>query len=136
MQRWLDHYFLADNFVRQAGYLKLHLQRLEAGGGNSLSELEELMALVDDLQRLVSLTNSAWGRGKGQDLVPGYTQLMDKVGHSTLLGPDLEQDLESQAATLQQSFRDQWIVQTGSRANLRSEEGRVGKEGVRTGRTR
>src|SRR3546814_7127594 len=72
---------------------------------------------------LVSLTNSAWGRGKGQDLVPGYTQLMDKVGHSTLLGPDLEQDLESQAAKLQQSFRDQWIVQTGSRDNLLVQQG-------------
>ncbi|WP_448632684.1 MULTISPECIES: type VI secretion system protein [Pseudomonas fluorescens group] len=123
MQRWLDHYFLADNFVRQAGYLKLHLQRLEAGGGNSLSELEDLMALIDDLQTLVSLTNAAWGRGKGQDLVPGYTQLMDKVGHSTLLGPDIEQDLESQAAKLQQSFRDQWIVQAGSRDNLLVQQG-------------
>lgn len=123
MQRWLDHYFLADNFVRQAGYLKLHLRRLEAGSGNSLSELEDLMALIDDLQTLVSLTNSAWGRGKGQDLVPGYTQMMDKVSHSTLLGPDIEQDLESQAAKLQQSFRDQWIVQTGSRDNLLVQQG-------------
>ncbi|UQI33572.1 type VI secretion system protein ImpL [Pseudomonas bijieensis] len=123
MQRWLDHYFLADNFVRQAGYLKLHLQRLEAGSGNSLNELEDLMALIDDLQTLVSLTNSAWGRGKGQDLVPGYTQMMDKVSHSTLLGPDIEQDLESQAAKLQQSFRDQWIVQTGSRDNLLVQQG-------------
>ncbi|WP_053157192.1 type VI secretion protein IcmF/TssM N-terminal domain-containing protein [Pseudomonas sp. Pf153] len=123
MQRWLDHYFLADNFVRQAGYLKLHLQRLEAGGGNSLGELEDLMALVDDLQSLVSLTNAAWGRGKGQDLVPGYTQLMDKVSHSTLLGPELEQDLESRAAKLQQSFRDQWIVQSGSRDNLLVQQG-------------
>ncbi|WHS57966.1 type VI secretion protein IcmF/TssM N-terminal domain-containing protein [Pseudomonas sp. G2-4] len=123
MQRWLDHYFLADNFVRQAGYLKLHLQRLEAGSGNSLSELEDLMALIDDLQTLVSLTNSAWGRGKGQDLVPGYTQMMDKVSHSSLLGPDIEQDLESQAAKLQQSFRDQWIVQSGSRDNLLVQQG-------------
>ncbi|ROM75659.1 type VI secretion system protein ImpL [Pseudomonas brassicacearum] len=123
MQRWLDHYFLADNFVRQAGYLKLHLQRLESGSGNSLSELEDLMALIDDLQTLVSLTNSAWGRGKGQDLVPGYSQMMDKVSHSTLLGPDIEQDLESQAAKLQQSFRDQWIVQSGSRDNLLVQQG-------------
>ncbi|SDB13837.1 type VI secretion system protein ImpL [Pseudomonas sp. NFACC23-1] len=123
MQRWLDHYFLADNFVRQAGYLKLHLQRLEAGSGNSLSELEDLMALIDDLQTLVSLTNSAWGRGKGQDLVPGYSQMLDKVSHSTLLGPDIEQDLQSQAAKLQQSFRDQWIVQTGSRDNLLVQQG-------------
>ncbi|WP_434630273.1 type VI secretion system protein ImpL [Pseudomonas sp. Z1-29] len=123
MQRWLDHYFLADNFVRQAGYLKLHLQGLEAGSGNSLSELEDLMALIDDLQTLVSLTNSAWGRGKGQDLVPGYTQMLDKVSHSTLLGPDITQDLESQAAKLQQSFRDQWIVQSGSRDNLLVQQG-------------
>ena len=123
MQRWLDHYFLADNFVRQAGYLKLHLQRLEAGSGNSLSELEDLTALIDDLQTLVSLTNSAWGRGKGQDLVPGYTQMLDKVSHSTLLGPDITQDLESQAAKLQQSFRDQWIVQSGSRDNLLVQQG-------------
>ncbi|SFX82783.1 type VI secretion system protein ImpL [Pseudomonas sp. NFACC49-2] len=123
MQRWLDHYFLADNFVRQAGYLKLHLQRLEAGGGNSLSELEDLMALIDDLQTLVSLTNAAWSRGKGQDLVPGYSQLMDKVSHSALLGPQLEQDLQSQAAKLQQSFRDQWIVQSGSRDNLLVQQG-------------
>lgn len=123
MQRWLDHYFLADNFVRQAGYLKLHLQRLEAGSGNSLSELEDLMALIDDLQTLVSLTNSAWGRGKGQDLVPGYSQMLDKVSHSALLGPDIEQDLESQATKLQQSFRDQWIVQTGSRDNLLVQQG-------------
>ena len=123
MQRWLDHYFLADNFVRQAGYLKLHLQRLEAGSGNSLSELEDLTALIDDLQTLVSLTNSAWGRGKGQDLVPGYTQMLDKVSHSTLLGPDITQDLESQAAKLQQNFRDQWIVQSGSRDNLLVQQG-------------
>ncbi len=123
MQRWLDHYFLADNFVRQAGYLKLHLQQLEAGSGNSLSELEDLMALIDDLQTLVSLTTSAWGRGKGQDLVPGYSQMLDKVSHSALLGPDIEQDLESQAAKLQQSFRDQWIVQTGSRDNLLVQQG-------------
>jgi len=101
----------------------LHLQGLEAGSGNSLSELEDLMALIDDLQTLVSLTNSAWGRGKGQDLVPGYTQMLDKVSHSTLLGPDITQDLESQAAKLQQSFRDQWIVQSGSRDNLLVQQG-------------
>ncbi|QQZ44389.1 type VI secretion system protein ImpL [Pseudomonas sp. SK3(2021)] len=123
MERWLDQYFLADNFVRQAGYLKLHLERLEAGGGNSLTELEDLRALIDDLQALIGLTNSAWGRGKGQDLVPGYTELMGKVRQSSLLGPQVEQGLELQAAKLQQSFRDQWIVQAGSRGNLLVQQG-------------
>ncbi|MFJ2363154.1 type VI secretion system protein [Pseudomonas sp. NPDC087697] len=123
MERWLDQYFLADNFVRQAGYLKLHLERLESGSGNSLSELEDLRALIDDLQALIGLTNSAWGRGKGQDLVPGYRELMDKVRQSTLLGPQLEQQLDMQASKLQQSFRDQWIAQAGSRGNLLVQQG-------------
>lgn len=123
MERWLDQYFLADNFVRQAGYLKLHLERLESGSGNSLSELEDLRALIDDLQALIGLTNSAWGRGKGQDLVPGYRELMDKVRQSALLGPQLEQQLDMQASKLQQSFRDQWIAQAGSRGNLLVQQG-------------
>ncbi|MHC8381691.1 type VI secretion system protein [Pseudomonas sp. LB3P14] len=123
MERWLDQYFLADNFVRQAGYLRLHLERLEAGSGNSLTELEDLRALIDDLQALIGLTNSAWSRGKGQDLVPGYRELMDKVRQSTLLGPQVEQQLDQQASKLQQSFRDQWIAQVGSRGNLLVQQG-------------
>ncbi|MGF6090214.1 type VI secretion system protein [Pseudomonas sp. 18173] len=123
MERWLDQYFLADNFVRQAGYLKLHLERLEAGSGNSLAELEDLRALIDDLQALIGLTNSAWSRGKGQDLVPGYREMMDKVRQSSLLGPQVEQQLDQQASRLQQSFRDQWIAQAGARGNLLVQQG-------------
>jgi len=123
MERWLDQYFLADNFVRQAGYLKLHLERLEAGSGNSLTELEDLRALIDDLQALVGLTNSAWSRGKGQDLVPGYREMMDKVRQSSLLGLQVEQQLDQQASKLQQSFRDQWIAQAGARGNLLVQQG-------------
>jgi len=123
MERWLDQYFLADNFVRQAGYLRLHLQRLEAGGGNSLPELEDFRGLVDDLQAQISLTNSAWGRGKGQDLVPGYRDMMNKVRQSALLGPAVEQRLDLQATNLQQRFRDQWIAQLGARGNLLAQQG-------------
>lgn len=123
MERWLDQYFLADNFVRQAGYLKLHLERLESGSGNSLTELEDLHGLINDLQALIGLTNSAWGRGKGQDLVPGYRDLLDKVRQSAMFGPAVEERLELQAAKLQQSFRDQWIAQAGSRDNLLVQQG-------------
>lgn len=118
MQRWLDQYFLADNFVSKAGYLKSHLDQLQAGNGNSLTELEELTALVDDLQAAIAMTNSTWSRGKGQELVPGYRDFLGKVSKSTLLGAQVEQDLEAQATRLQQSFRDQWIAQVGSRDNL------------------
>lgn len=123
MERWLDQYFLADNFVRQAGYLKLHLERLEAGSGNSLTELEDLRALIDDLQALIGLTNSAWSRGKGQDLVPGYREMMDKVRQSSLLGQQVEQQLDQYASKLQHSFRDQWIAQAGARGNLLVQQG-------------
>ncbi|MFJ2321076.1 type VI secretion system protein [Pseudomonas sp. NPDC087817] len=123
MQRWLDQYFLAENFVSKAGYLKLHLERLEAGSGNSLTELEDLRALIDDLQAAVALTNSTWSRGKGQELVPGYREFLDKVRKSTLLGPVVEQQLDQQAGKLQQSFRDQWIAQVGSRGNLLIQQG-------------
>jgi type VI secretion system protein ImpL len=123
MERWLDQYFLADNFVSKAGYLKLHLEQLEAGSGNSLSELEDLRALIDDLQAAIALTNSTWSRGKGQELVPGYRDFLDKVRKSSLLGPAVEQQLDAQASKLQQSFRDQWIAQVGSRGNLLVQQG-------------
>lgn len=123
MERWLDQYFLADNFVSKAGYLKLHLEQLEAGSGNSLTELEDLRALIDDLQAAIALTNSTWSRGKGQELVPGYREFLDKVHKSILLGPAVEQQLEAQASKLQQSFRDQWIAQVGSRGNLLIQQG-------------
>ncbi|MHB2138511.1 type VI secretion system protein [Pseudomonas monsensis] len=123
MERWLDQYFLADNFVSKAGYLKLHLEQLEAGSGNSLTELEDLRALIDGLQAAIALTNSTWSRGKGQELVPGYREFLDKVHKSILLGPAVEQQLEAQASKLQQSFRDQWIAQVGSRGNLLIQQG-------------
>ncbi|WP_248744889.1 type VI secretion protein IcmF/TssM N-terminal domain-containing protein [Pseudomonas sp. MWU12-2037] len=123
MGRWLDQYFLAENFVRQAGYLKLHLEQLESGALNSPADLEDLKAMIDDLQTVVSQTNSAWSRGKGQDLVPGYSALMDKVRQSALLGTPLEQSLEDQVTQLQQSFRDQWIAKAGSRGNLLTQQG-------------
>jgi type VI secretion system protein ImpL len=123
MQRWLDQYFLADNFVSKAGYLRLHLGQLEAGSGNSLAELEELQGLIEDLQAAIALTNSAWSRGKGQELVPGYGDFLQKVRKSSLLGPAVEQQLDTQASKLQQSFRDQWIAQVGSRDNLLVQQG-------------
>ncbi|TBW36690.1 type VI secretion system protein ImpL [Azotobacter chroococcum] len=118
MQLWLTQYFLAENFVRPAGYLKIHLQKLKAGYGNSLRELEEVGGLIDNLQDLVALTNAAWGRGNGRDLVPGYEALLDSARQSTLLGPTVVQAVDLEASRLQKSFRDQWIAQAGSRDNL------------------
>ncbi|EIK95427.1 type VI secretion protein IcmF [Pseudomonas sp. M47T1] len=123
MQSWLDQYFLADNFVRPAGYLKLHLGRLAAGSEGSLKDLEDIDALIDNLQNRVDATNAAWGHGKAGELVSGYQALLGKVRDNVMFGPSLADSLDSQAASLQQRFRDQWIARDGSRDNLLTQTG-------------
>ncbi len=118
MKLWLTQYFLADNFVRPAGYLKLHLDILQAGQGNSLAELEEINAQVDDLESLLALTNSSWSHSNGEELVSGYRQLLETVRQSSLLGATVEQNLNSEASRLRRDFHGQWIASVGSRSNL------------------
>ncbi|MNQ27865.1 hypothetical protein D3C85_411320 [compost metagenome] len=118
MKLWLTQYFLADNFVRPAGYLKLHLGNLQAGQGNSLVELEEINSLVDNLEDLIALTNSAWSHSNAEELVPGYRHLMESVRQSSLLGPTVEQNLNDEAGRLRKGFHSQWIANPGSSANL------------------
>lgn len=123
MQSWLDQYFLADNFVRPAGYLKLHLGRLEAGSEGSLKDLEDISALIDSLQNRVDATNAAWGHGKAGELVSGYQALLGKIRDNVMLGAPVADTLDGQAASLQQRFRDQWIARDGSRDNLLTQQG-------------
>ncbi|MFJ4142857.1 type VI secretion system protein [Pseudomonas sp. NPDC089734] len=123
MEKWLVQYYRADNFITAAGYLKLHLERLESSTDNSLEELERIKALIDDLQAVIDLTNATWSRGKGQELVPGYLALMDSVRQSKLLGPQVAQALENQAAQLQHSFKGQWIAQGASSNSLLIQSG-------------
>ncbi|MDH4584389.1 type VI secretion system protein ImpL [Pseudomonas sp. BN415] len=118
MKLWLTQYFLADNFVRPAGYLKLHLGNLQAGQGNTLAELEEINSLIDNLEDLLALTNSAWSHSNGEELVPGYRNLMETVRQSSLLGPVMEQNLNTEAIRLRKGFHGQWIADAGTSANL------------------
>lgn len=118
MQLWLVQYSLGDNFVQPAGYLRDHVDKLRGGYGNSLQELEDVSALVADLRGLIALTNATWSRSSGRDLVPGYRALLDDASKSTLLGPDQQQAVESQANRLQNTFRDQWVAQAGTDDNL------------------
>ena len=118
MQLWLVQYSLGDNVVQSAGYLRAHTEQLRAGYGNSLKELEEVSGLIEDLQNVVALTNAAWSRSNGRDLVPGYRAMLEDVGKSQLLGPTVQQSVEAQASRLQSSFRDQWVAQAGGSNNL------------------
>lgn len=118
MGLWLGQYFLADNFVRPAGFLRLHLERLRANQGNSLADLEETDALIGSLSNMVELTNAAWSHGSAQELVPGYRALLDDVHRSYLLGPEVEAAVSAEADKLQRAFHDQWIAAAGSRDYL------------------
>ncbi|WP_024658999.1 type VI secretion protein IcmF/TssM N-terminal domain-containing protein [Pseudomonas syringae USA007] len=118
MDKWLGQYFRADGFIASAGYLRLHLQRLESSADTSLEEIERINDLIDDLQAVVDMTNSIWSRGKGQDLVQGYQALLEAVRQSSLLGAPVAPRLETQAAQLQYSFKDQWVSQDAASNSL------------------
>lgn len=118
MSLWLDQFFLSDNFVRPAGFLRLRLNELKARQGNSAEELEEVDALIDSLRNMVELTNAAWSHGNAQEIVPGYRAMLDDVRQTYLLGPGVEASVVSQASKLQRAFHDQWIAAAGSRDNL------------------
>lgn len=118
MKLWLTQYFLAGNFVRPAGYLKLHLADLKSERSGSLDKLEEISGLIGYLEDLIVLTNSAWSHGNSEELVPGYRNLMDSVRQSSLLGPTVEASLIGEAERLRKGFHSQWIESAGSRDNL------------------
>ncbi|MDU9389024.1 type VI secretion system protein [Pseudomonas sp. zfem002] len=118
METWLGHYFRTDGYVTSAGYLKLYLDRLENGSGQTLRELEHMDALIEDLQASIDLTNATWSRGKGQDLVAGYGEMLEKVRQSKLLGPAIADETERVAEQLQYRFKDQWVAQGGASKQL------------------
>lgn len=118
MKFWLAQYFLAGNFVTPAGYLKRYLSDLEYGRDTSLKKLEEINALIGNLEDLIVLTNSAWSYGSGEELVPGYRDLMNDVKQSRLLGPTVEASVMLEAEQLRKTFHTQWIEGAASRDNL------------------
>ncbi|MGA4532087.1 type VI secretion system protein [Ectopseudomonas chengduensis] len=118
MKFWLAQYFLAGNFVTPAGYLKRNLNDLEYGRDTSLNKLEEINSLIGHLEDLIILTNSAWSHSSGEELVPGYRDLMNDVKQSRLLGPSVEASVTLEAEQLRKGFHSQWIEGAASRDNL------------------
>ncbi|PTS84371.1 type VI secretion system protein ImpL [Pseudomonas sp. HMWF032] len=118
MKYWLAQYFLADNFVKPAGYLKRYLSDMEGGRDITLNRLEEINAYIAYLEDLIVLTNSAWSHGNNDELTPGYRALMEDVRQSSLLGPATADALDQQAKKLRQDFHTQWIEHTASRGSL------------------
>ncbi|KTT04968.1 hypothetical protein SB14R_02695 [Pseudomonas oryzihabitans] len=123
MRLWLDHFFGADDFASIAGYVASGLQNLQTGQRMSLQDLEDLKANIDELRRLVELTNVAWQQTTGKELVPGYQELLAQAAQTTLIGPDVVDQVDHYAQALKRTFRDRWIGQQSTRVGVLSEQG-------------
>ncbi|MEO4049220.1 type VI secretion system protein [Pseudomonas sp. CAU 1711] len=109
MQQWLDQLFADADFTGTASEIKRHLQLLENGQRNSILELEELSLDIDRMGRLVSALNLAWGRGSGDDLVPGYTDMLEAAGKNGLIGQQAVAQVKAHASRLRNIFSRQWL---------------------------
>jgi len=123
MRLWLDRFFGTDDFASSAGYVVSSLQNLQSGQRLSLQELEDLNANIDELRRLVELTNVAWQQSSGKDLVPGYQELLEQAREARLIGPQVVDQIDHYAQALKRTFRDRWIGQQSTRIGVLTEQG-------------
>lgn len=122
MRLWLDRFYGTDDFASIAGYVASGLQNLQTGQRMSLQDLEDLDANIDELRRLVELTNVAWQQSTGKELVPGYQELLERARETSLIGPDVVDQVDQYAQSLKRTFRDRWIGQQSSRVGVLSEQ--------------
>lgn len=122
MRLWLDRFFGTDDFASIAGYVASGLQNLQTGQRMNLQDLEDLDANIDELRRLVELTNVAWQQTTGKELVPGYQELLEHARETTLIGPNVVDQVDHYAQTLKRTFRDRWIGQQSTRVGVLAEQ--------------
>ncbi|WP_035056411.1 type VI secretion system protein [Andreprevotia chitinilytica] len=109
MQRWLNRLYADETFSHTAQQAEQELQLLDAGQGNSVPELEAFNGRIDLLRRLVAATNSAWGHTSGQDLVPGYTALLETARRCSLIGGDVVDRVLVHAGQVRVEFHNRWL---------------------------
>lgn len=118
MRAWLDKLFGGDSFASTAGYLTVHLRSLQSGQRNSLGELEVLGEQIDHLRQLIGLSNVVWSQGSGSELAPGYQALLERSRQSSLIGPQVVQQVENHADNLRRTFHDRWLEQSNDQQGL------------------
>ena len=123
MRIWLDRLFADESFSSTAGEVRRHLQYLQNGQRNSILELEELSLNIIQLRRMVSATNTAWSRGSGQDLAPGYSAMLDEARQNSLIGPAMVDQIQDHASRLQKVFREQWLDEDDPHNSILRQQG-------------
>lgn len=109
MARWLNAYFLTDSLERTGNALTQELAQLGQERDATAAQLLGIGELINHLQQQVNRINLIWGNGVGQDLVPGYQNLLKSAQQSSLLGNRVE-ELQNLTVQLQQQFRSEWIA--------------------------
>lgn len=109
MARWLNAYFLTDSLERTGNALTQELAQLGQERDATAAQLLGVGELINHLQQQVNRINLIWGNGVGQDLVPGYQNLLKSAQQSSLLGDRVE-ELQNLTVQLQQQFRSEWIA--------------------------
>lgn len=118
MQAWLRQLYTNQTFDLTAQQLQKQLQMLESGQGNTLADLDSIAGHIGLLQSLVNATNSAWSRAAGQDLVPGYSAMLDGARRSSLIGRDAVARVVDYSAVARQEFRKRWLGGVGASSAL------------------
>ncbi|WP_293938119.1 type VI secretion system protein [Iodobacter sp.] len=114
MKRWLDRLYADTTFTEMADNVQTHLTELQSDNRNSYAELDTLQRQIALLRRLIAASNSAWSSASGQDLVPGYSALLNHARSSSFVGKEVVQQIEAHASSVRKAFQERWSNQDSS----------------------
>ncbi len=114
MKSWLDRLYGDTTFTEMADNVQTHLTDLQSNNRNSYAELDALQRQIALLKRLIAASNSAWSSASGQDLVPGYSTLLNHARSSSFVGKEAVQQIEAHASSVRKAFQERWSNQDSS----------------------
>lgn len=81
----------------------------------TLERYRAVHALLDDQNTLLSAGHNDWMRQGTLQLGPAYQQMLARIGHTRLLGPEVVEQLQNQSGAAFAEFRRQFEQAFGSR---------------------
>ncbi|MFC7421267.1 type VI secretion system protein [Iodobacter arcticus] len=108
MQGWLNRLYADATFIETADSVQQELSALQGGERNNYAELKHLNEQISLLRQLIAATNVAWSSASGQDLVPGYSDMLNQARTSRFIGKELVQKIEAHSAMLRKAFKERW----------------------------
>lgn len=108
-----DLFALEQGFVeRSAGLFEPSAR--PASFDRTLERYRAVHALLDDQNTLLSAGHNDWMRQATLQLGPGYQEMLTRIQHTRLLGPEVVQQLQNQSGAAFAEFRRQFEVAFGN----------------------